>query len=141
MVADPLPYADGLLVGDANGGIRRWGPDGWTVEGCSLPGRRLDALAAAGDGGGLFFAAKGTFGSFSLTPEARRPTTSGGGAGALSVRGPLGKIRKRRLRPDLPTTSPTTQRCAGVSGCPRLCADPGRSRPAPARSCGQDASS
>ncbi|MET9542205.1 PQQ-binding-like beta-propeller repeat protein [Streptomyces sp. NPDC006553] len=87
MVADPLPCADGLLVGDANGSIRRLGPDGRTVEGCSLPGRRLDTLAAADDGG-LFFAAKGTFGSFTLTPEARRPTTSGAGAGAPSVREP-----------------------------------------------------
>ncbi|MFG2972110.1 PQQ-binding-like beta-propeller repeat protein [Streptomyces sp. NPDC048331] len=68
LVADPLPYADGLLVGDANGGIRRLGPDGRIVEGCSLPGRRLDALEAADDGG-LFFAAKGTFGSFTLTPD------------------------------------------------------------------------
>ncbi|MEV7547579.1 PQQ-binding-like beta-propeller repeat protein [Streptomyces sp. NPDC089915] len=69
MVADPLPYADGLLVGDVNGGIRRLGPDGRHVEGCSLSGRRLNALAAAGDGG-LFFAAKGTFGSFTLTSKA-----------------------------------------------------------------------
>lgn len=68
----------------ANGGIRRLGPDGRTVEGCSLPGRRLDALAAAGDGG-LFFAAKGTFGSFTFTPKTRRPTTSAASAGALSV--------------------------------------------------------
>lgn len=74
MVADPLPYADGLLVGDANGGIRLLGPEGRTVEQCSLPGRRLDALAA--DGGGLFFAAKGTFGSFAIAPKAQRPTTS-----------------------------------------------------------------
>ncbi|MFC9387870.1 outer membrane protein assembly factor BamB family protein [Streptomyces venezuelae] len=67
MVTDPLPYVDALLVGDANGGLRKVGPDGRTVEGCSLPGRRLDALAAAGDGG-LFFAAKGTFGCFALAP-------------------------------------------------------------------------
>ncbi|WP_392957440.1 PQQ-binding-like beta-propeller repeat protein [Streptomyces sp. LN245] len=85
IVVDPLPYADGVLVGDANGGIRRLGPDGRTVEGCSLPGRRLDALAAAGDGG-LFFAAKGTFGSFTFSPKARRPTTSAASAGAFSVR-------------------------------------------------------
>ncbi|MET9896172.1 PQQ-binding-like beta-propeller repeat protein [Streptomyces sp. NPDC006465] len=85
IVVDPLPYADGVLVGDANGGIRRLGPDGRTVEGCSLPGRRLDALAAAGDGG-LFFAAKGTFGSFTFSPKARRPTASAASAGALSVR-------------------------------------------------------
>ncbi|MFJ6935977.1 PQQ-binding-like beta-propeller repeat protein [Streptomyces sp. NPDC101132] len=65
LVVEPLPYADGLLVGDANGGIRWLGPDGRALAGCSLPGRRLDALAAAGDGG-LFFAAKGTFGSFTL---------------------------------------------------------------------------
>ncbi|MGW8776682.1 outer membrane protein assembly factor BamB family protein [Streptomyces sp. NPDC055796] len=84
IVVDPLPYADGVLVGDANGGIRRLGLDGRTTEGCSLPGRRLDALAAAGDGG-LFFAAKGTFGSFTLSRTARRPTTSTAGAGALSV--------------------------------------------------------
>ncbi|MGT2532570.1 outer membrane protein assembly factor BamB family protein [Streptomyces nojiriensis] len=84
-VADPLPYADGLLVGDANGGIRRLGPDGRKTAGCSLPGRRLDALAAAGDGG-LFFAAKGTFGSFILLPQTLRPTTSAAGAGALPVR-------------------------------------------------------
>ncbi|WP_404962387.1 hypothetical protein [Streptomyces sp. 147326] len=84
IVVDPLPYADGVLVGDANGGIRRLGPDGRTLEGCSLPGRRLDALAAAGDGG-LFFAAKGTFGSFTLTPKAGRPTTPASSAGALSV--------------------------------------------------------
>ncbi|MEU6212066.1 PQQ-binding-like beta-propeller repeat protein [Streptomyces sp. NPDC047023] len=71
MVGDPLPYADGLLVGDANGGIRRLGPDGRTVEGCSLPVPRLDALGAGGDGG-LFFAAKGTFGSFTVTPDPRR---------------------------------------------------------------------
>ncbi|MFE6101511.1 PQQ-binding-like beta-propeller repeat protein [Streptomyces laurentii] len=66
VVVDPLPYADGLLVGDVGGGIRRLGPDGRNLERCSLPGRRLDGLAAAD--GGLFFAAKGTFGSFALTP-------------------------------------------------------------------------
>jgi hypothetical protein len=38
--------------------------------------------------GGLIFAAKGTFGSFALTPSARRRTTSAAGAGALSVREP-----------------------------------------------------
>ncbi|MFC9813233.1 PQQ-binding-like beta-propeller repeat protein [Streptomyces virginiae] len=85
MVVDPLPYADGVLVGDANGGIRQLGPDGGIVQGCSLPGRRLDALAAADDGG-LFFAAKGTFGSFALSPKAGRPTTSAASTGALSVR-------------------------------------------------------
>ncbi|MFE2853902.1 PQQ-binding-like beta-propeller repeat protein [Streptomyces lavendulae] len=85
VVVEPLPYSDGVLVGDTNGGIRRLGPDGLTVEGCSLSGRRLDALAAADDGG-LFFAAKGTFGSFTLSPEARRPTTSAADAGALSIR-------------------------------------------------------
>ncbi|MFE5539941.1 hypothetical protein [Streptomyces sp. NPDC056492] len=87
MVGDPLPYADGVLVGDANGGIRQLGPDSRIVEGCSLPGRRLDALAAADDGG-LFFAAKGTFGSFALSPQARRPATAAAAAsaGALSVR-------------------------------------------------------
>ncbi|MEV4940713.1 PQQ-binding-like beta-propeller repeat protein [Streptomyces zaomyceticus] len=85
MVADPLPYADGLLVGDVNGGIRRLGPDGRTAEGCSLPGRRLDALAAADDGG-LFFAAKGTFGSFAFTSKARRPIASAASVGALSSR-------------------------------------------------------
>lgn len=69
VVPDPVPYCGGLLVGDANGGMRRAGPDSRAAERCSLRGRRLDALAAAGDGG-LFFAAKGTFGSFSLTPEA-----------------------------------------------------------------------
>lgn len=79
IVADPLPYGDGVLVGDANGGIRLLGLDGRTVEGCSLPGRRLDALAAADDGG-LFFAAKGTFGAFSLGSEARLSTTSAAGA-------------------------------------------------------------
>ncbi|WP_030756107.1 MULTISPECIES: PQQ-binding-like beta-propeller repeat protein [unclassified Streptomyces] len=66
-VADPVPFADGLLVGDANGGIRRLGLDGRTLAACSLRGRRLDALADAGDGS-LFFAAKGTFGAFTLTP-------------------------------------------------------------------------
>ncbi|MEU9851729.1 PQQ-binding-like beta-propeller repeat protein [Streptomyces sp. NPDC047974] len=85
MVADLLPYAGGLLVGDVNGGMRRLGPDGRTVEGCSLPGRRLDALAGDGDGG-LFFAARGTFGSFALASEARRSAMSGAGTGALSVR-------------------------------------------------------
>ncbi|MER7822124.1 PQQ-binding-like beta-propeller repeat protein [Streptomyces sp. NPDC096097] len=67
ILADPLRYADGLLVADANGGIRRLGPDGLTLAGCSLRGRRLDALADAGDGS-LFFAGKGTFGAFTLTP-------------------------------------------------------------------------
>ncbi|MFB7266460.1 hypothetical protein ACFCXH_30585 [Streptomyces nojiriensis] len=82
MVVGPLPYADGVLAGDANGGIRQLGPDGRIVGG--LPGRRLDALAAADDGG-LFFAAKGTFGSFAFSPKARRSTTSAASAGALSV--------------------------------------------------------
>ncbi|MFE5678660.1 PQQ-binding-like beta-propeller repeat protein [Streptomyces erythrochromogenes] len=84
-VADPLPYADGLLVGDANGGIRWLAPDGRALAGFSLPGRRLDALAAADDSG-LFFAAKGTFGSFVLIPQTRRPDTSAAGAAALPVR-------------------------------------------------------
>ncbi|MDD9381703.1 PQQ-binding-like beta-propeller repeat protein [Streptomyces sp. ZAF1911] len=87
IVVDPLPYDDGVLLGDANGGIRWLGPDSRTVEECSLPGRRLDALAAADDGG-LFFAAKGTFGSFTLSPKAEHPATSGSGAGARSVRDP-----------------------------------------------------
>ncbi|MBP2579809.1 outer membrane protein assembly factor BamB [Streptomyces sp. PvR006] len=78
IVADPLPYGDGVLVGDANGGIRLSGLDGRTVEGCSLPVRRLDALAAADDGG-LFFAAKGTFGAFALGPEVGPSTTSAAG--------------------------------------------------------------
>ncbi|MEV7416336.1 PQQ-binding-like beta-propeller repeat protein [Streptomyces sp. NPDC089919] len=66
LVPDPVPYADGVVVGDVNGGIRRLGHDGRTVATCSLPGRRLRGLAAA-DEAGLFFAAKGSFGSFTLT--------------------------------------------------------------------------
>ncbi|MFE4696371.1 PQQ-binding-like beta-propeller repeat protein [Streptomyces sp. NPDC056738] len=93
IVVDPLPYADGVLVGDANGGIRRLGPDGRTVEGCSLTGRRLDALAAADDGG-LFFAAKGTIGSFTVSPKAQRLTTSAAGTGARSVRESTGQDPK-----------------------------------------------
>ncbi|MFF3013787.1 PQQ-binding-like beta-propeller repeat protein [Streptomyces sp. NPDC057939] len=69
VVADPVPYSGGLLVGDANGGLRSVGPDSGPAERCSLRGQRLDALAAAGDGG-LFFVTRGTFGSFSLTSEA-----------------------------------------------------------------------
>ncbi|MET8297817.1 PQQ-binding-like beta-propeller repeat protein [Streptomyces sp. NPDC005180] len=91
MVVDPLSYADGLLVGDTNGGIRLLGPDGRMAEGCSLPGRRLDALVADDDGG-LFFAAKGAFGSFTITPKAQRPTTSAANVGDVSVCEPTGQV-------------------------------------------------
>ncbi|MFJ3174101.1 PQQ-binding-like beta-propeller repeat protein [Streptomyces roseus] len=87
MVADLLPCDDGFLVGDANGGIRRLGPDGRAVEGCTLPVRRLSALADAGDGG-LFFAAKGTFGSFTLTPDSPAAGHGRGRRGGLAARRP-----------------------------------------------------
>ncbi|GGS35833.1 hypothetical protein Snoj_29310 [Streptomyces nojiriensis] len=83
MVVGPPPYADGVLVGGRQRRHPAVGADGRIVCVC-LPGRRLDALAAA-DEDGLFLAAKGTFGSFTFSPKARRPTTSAASARALSV--------------------------------------------------------
>ncbi|MEU9005901.1 PQQ-binding-like beta-propeller repeat protein [Streptomyces sp. NPDC048551] len=65
LVAGPVPYGDGFLVGSDNGGVYALGPDGRAVARRSL-GRRLDGLHPAADGG-LLFASRGTFGAATVT--------------------------------------------------------------------------